>query len=106
MCIRDSACSGYEGIGLILAFTAGWLWFFRREWRFPRALLLIPLGIAAIWVFNAVRVAGLVLIGVAGAPGIALQGLSLIHILQAAGSLLGRKARMRRKVRQEVASYA
>jgi exosortase E/protease (VPEID-CTERM system) len=68
------ACSGYEGIGLILAFTAGWLWFFRREWRFPRALLLIPLGVAAIWIFNAVRVAGLVLIGVAGAPGIALQG--------------------------------
>jgi exosortase E/protease (VPEID-CTERM system) len=68
------ACSGYEGIGLILAFTAGWLWFFRREWRFPRALILIPLGVAAIWFFNAVRVAGLVLIGVAGAPGIAIQG--------------------------------
>jgi exosortase E/protease (VPEID-CTERM system) len=68
------ACSGYEGIGLILAFTAGWLWFFRREWRFPRALLLIPLGVAAMWVFNAMRVAALVLIGVAGAPGIALQG--------------------------------
>jgi exosortase E/protease (VPEID-CTERM system) len=68
------ACSGYEGIGLILAFTAGWLWFFRREWRFPRALILIPLGVAAIWFFNAVRVAGLVLIGIAGAPGIALQG--------------------------------
>jgi exosortase E/protease (VPEID-CTERM system) len=68
------ACSGYEGIGLILAFTAGWLWFFRREWRFPRALLLIPLGVAAIWVFNAARVAGLVLIGVAGAPEIAMQG--------------------------------
>jgi len=67
-------CSGFEGIGLILAFTAGWLWFFRREWRFPRALLLIPLGVAAIWVFNAVRVAALVLIGVAGAPEIALQG--------------------------------
>jgi exosortase E/protease (VPEID-CTERM system) len=69
-----SACSGYEGIGLILAFTAGWLWFFRREWRFPRALLLIPLGVAAIWIFNAVRVAGLVLIGVAGAPEIAMKG--------------------------------
>jgi exosortase E/protease (VPEID-CTERM system) len=68
------ACSGYEGIGLILAFTAGWLWFFRREWRFPRALLLIPLGVAAIWVFNAMRIAGLVLIGVAGSPEIALQG--------------------------------
>ncbi len=68
------ACSGYEGIGLILAFTTGWLWFFRREWRFPRALILIPMGIAAIWFFNAVRVAGLVMIGVAGAPGIAIQG--------------------------------
>jgi exosortase E/protease (VPEID-CTERM system) len=68
------ACSGYEGIGLILAFTVGWLWFFRREWRFPRALLLIPLGVAAIWIFNAMRVAGLVLIGVAGAPDIAVQG--------------------------------
>jgi len=68
------ACSGYEGIGLILAFTTGWLWFFRREWRFPRALLLLPLGVATIWVFNAMRVAGLVLIGVAGAPEIALQG--------------------------------
>jgi exosortase E/protease (VPEID-CTERM system) len=69
-----SGCSGYEGIGLILAFTAGWLWFFRREWRFPRALLLIPLGVAAIWIFNAIRVAGLVLIGIAGAPEIAVQG--------------------------------
>lgn len=68
------ACSGYEGIGLILAFTIGWLWFLRREWRFPRALVLIPLGVAAIWIFNAVRVAGLVLIGVAGSPQIAMQG--------------------------------
>jgi exosortase E/protease (VPEID-CTERM system) len=68
------ACSGYEGIGLILAFTTGWLWFFRREWRFPRALLLLPLGVAAIWVFNAMRVAGLVLLGVSGAPDIAMQG--------------------------------
>lgn len=68
------ACSGYEGIGLILAFTTAWLWFFRKEWRFPRALLLIPLGVATIWVFNAVRVAALVLIGLWGAPDIALQG--------------------------------
>lgn len=70
----EPACSGYEGIGLILAFTIGWLWFLRREWRFPRALLVIPMGVAAIWVFNAVRVAALVLIGIAGSPGIAMQG--------------------------------
>ena len=68
------ACSGYEGIGLILAFTTAWLWFFRSEWRFPRALVLIPLGVAAMWIFNAIRVAGLVFIGVAGAPDIAMQG--------------------------------
>jgi exosortase E/protease (VPEID-CTERM system) len=68
------ACSGYEGIGLILAFTIGWLWFLRREWRFPRALVLIPVGVAAIWGFNAVRVAVLVLIGIAGSPAIAMQG--------------------------------
>lgn len=67
------ACSGYEGIGLILAFTTAWLWFFRKEWRFPRALLLIPLGVATIWVCNAVRVALLVFIGL-WSPEVAMQG--------------------------------
>jgi exosortase E/protease (VPEID-CTERM system) len=67
------ACSGYEGIGLILAFTTAWLWFFRKEWRFPRALLLIPFGVAAIWMFNAVRVALLVYIG-RWSPEVAMQG--------------------------------
>ena len=37
-------CSGYEGAGLILAFGVVWLWFFREECRFPRALILIPAG--------------------------------------------------------------
>lgn len=68
------ACSGYEGIGLILAFTAAWLWFFRKEWRFPHALVLIPLGIATIWIFNAIRVTALMLIGSAVSPEIAMQG--------------------------------
>jgi exosortase E/protease (VPEID-CTERM system) len=68
------ACSGYEGIGLILVFTTACLWFFRREWRFPRALVLIPLGVAAIWLSNAVRIAALIVIGSAGAPDVAMQG--------------------------------
>ena len=67
-------CSGIEGIGLMLAFGCAWLWFFRREYRFPRALLLIPVGIGAIWLANAVRIAVLVLIGEAGAERIALGG--------------------------------
>lgn len=68
------ACSGYEGIGLILAFTVAWLWFFRKEWRFPHALLLIPAGVVTIWIFNAVRVAALVIIGAVCSPEIAMQG--------------------------------
>ncbi|MGP0073257.1 MAG: exosortase E/protease, VPEID-CTERM system [Bryobacteraceae bacterium] len=68
------ACSGYEGIGLMLVFSSAYLWFLRREWRFPRALLLIPIGVAAIWLFNAVRIAGLILIGAAGAPDVAMGG--------------------------------
>jgi exosortase E/protease (VPEID-CTERM system) len=67
-------CSGYEGMGLILAFTSAWLWFFRRQWRFPQALLLIPAGVALIWIANAARIAGLLLIGNAGAAQIALGG--------------------------------
>ena len=67
-------CSGYEGMGLILAFSSAWLWFFRRQWRFPHALLLIPAGVALIWIANAARIAGLILIGNAGAERIALGG--------------------------------
>jgi CAAX prenyl protease-like protein len=68
------ACSGLEGVGLILAFSLCWLWFFRRECRFPHALILIPLGVVTIFLLNAVRIAALILIGNAGAPQIALGG--------------------------------
>ena len=57
------ACSGLEGIGLICAFLTLYLWFSRRELRFPHALLLVPAGAAAIWILNAVRITALVLIG-------------------------------------------
>ncbi len=71
--IADS-CSGLEGVGLMLFFSAVWLWLFRRECRFPRALLLVPIGVAIIWVLNAVRIVALILIGHAGAPAIAFGG--------------------------------
>jgi exosortase E/protease (VPEID-CTERM system) len=67
-------CSGYEGLGLILVFTTAWLWFHRTDWRFPQALVLIPVGLATIWIFNCLRIAALLLIGTAGAPAIALGG--------------------------------
>ncbi len=67
-------CSGYEGLGLILVFTAAWLWLHRAEWRFPRALVLIPVGLVTIWIVNCLRIAALLFIGTKGAPAIALGG--------------------------------
>jgi len=68
------ACSGIEGGGLMLVFCIGWLWIFRRDYRFPRSLLVIPAGLAIMFVLNAVRIAALILIGNAGAPGVAMGG--------------------------------
>ncbi len=70
----DPICSGLEGMGLIIAFCAAWLVFFRDEYRFPRALLLIPVGVAILFALNVLRIAVLVLIGNAGHPAIAVFG--------------------------------
>lgn len=67
-------CSGLEGVGLMLAFSAAWLLYFRREYIFPRALLLIPAGVAVIFGLNVLRIAALLLIGHAGYPAIAIYG--------------------------------
>jgi exosortase E/protease (VPEID-CTERM system) len=67
-------CSGYEGIGLITAFLAVYLLHFRKELRFPNALLLIPIGATAIWILNLLRIAALVMIGISGWPDIAQGG--------------------------------
>ena len=67
-------CSGLEGVGLMLAFSAAWLIYFRKEYIFPRALILIPAGVTLIFGLNALRIAALLLIGAAGYPGIAIYG--------------------------------
>jgi exosortase E/protease (VPEID-CTERM system) len=67
-------CSGLEGLGLVLAFTGAWLFYFRREYRFPHALWLIPVGLTTIFVLNILRIAALVLIGNAGYPDVAVFG--------------------------------
>ena len=68
------ACSGYEGIGLIWAFLGVYLVLFRRELRFPAALLLLPIGTAIIWAANVLRIVALVAIGAAGYPRLAVGG--------------------------------
>ena len=67
-------CSGLEGGGLMLAFSSAWLLYFRHEYIFPRALLLIPASIAAIFALNVLRIAALMLIGNAGFPDVAVYG--------------------------------
>jgi len=67
-------CSGYEGIALILIFLAVYFWLFRRTLRFPQALLLVPAGMLAIWLTNALRIALLIAVGTSVSAKIALGG--------------------------------
>ena len=68
------ACSGFHGIGLMTVLLAGSLWWFRQLYRFPQALLLLPIGIMLIWLANAVRIAALILVGIWISPEIAVDG--------------------------------
>jgi exosortase E/protease (VPEID-CTERM system) len=72
--IIASGCSGIEGMGLILVFTIFWLWYFRKECRFPQALLLIPLALGCSWLLNIVRLCTLILIAIAGGSEVAQTG--------------------------------
>jgi exosortase E/protease (VPEID-CTERM system) len=67
-------CSGLEGVGLMLIFCSAWLWFFRREYKFPRALIVVPVALTLTFLLNTVRIAVLVLIGDAGYPNVAIVG--------------------------------
>lgn len=72
--IISQECSGLEGMGLFLIFGLLWLVLFRDELRFPQALTLLPVGVAAIYLLNAVRITVLALIGDAGFKDIAVRG--------------------------------
>jgi len=67
-------CSGYEGIGLIVVFLSAYLAGFRERFRFPHALLLLPVAILAVWLLNVLRIVMLILVGHAGYPEIAIGG--------------------------------
>lgn len=67
-------CSGIEGIGLTLTFTGAYLYLCRADLRWPRAWVLLPASVLAIWLLNAVRIVGLVALGTWGWPDIALGG--------------------------------
>jgi len=68
------SCSGYEGVGLILAFLGIYLFLFRKDLRFPGALVLLPIGAVAVWLLNAIRIVALIIIGSSGWREVALGG--------------------------------
>lgn len=69
-----AACSGYEGIALVLSMLGCYIFAFRHHLRFPHVLLLLPVGLAAIWILNALRLALLVSLGAHVSPQMALTG--------------------------------
>ena len=67
-------CAGAEGIALMLLFCCLFWFVFRDRLNFPRALLLLPIGMAAVWLANVLRVTALVCIGTWISPALAVGG--------------------------------
>lgn len=90
-------CSGFEGIGLTFVFALAYLIVFRRDLRFPQALLLPLIGVLTVWFVNAARLAAFVWIGANGMPGLAEEGFhSIAGTLAFCGVALGTVALSRR----------
>jgi exosortase E/protease (VPEID-CTERM system) len=70
----EDYCSGLEGVGFMLVFGCTWLLYFRKEYIFPNALVLLPSGLVLMFALNVLRIATLFLIGNAGFPAVAEQG--------------------------------
>jgi exosortase E/protease (VPEID-CTERM system) len=69
------ACSGIEGIALVLGFSTLYALLFRAQLRPARFwLTAVPLGLAASWLLNVLRIAALVAIGAYASPEFALNG--------------------------------
>lgn len=66
------ACSGIQGFALIVALLLGYFHLARTDLRFPHAWLLLPIGLAASFALNVVRIAVLVLIGTRISPELAV----------------------------------
>ena len=61
--IVSPVCSGFEGLGLTTVFVTAYLYLVRERLRFPQAMLLLPLALAASLLANVARIVLLVLVG-------------------------------------------
>lgn len=95
-------CSGVEGFALVGAFLGLYAALFRHQIRFGRFwLLVVPFGLMMSWLFNVLRIAGLILIGAHVSPDLAVNGfhsyagwlfftllaLAILYLVQAASWL-------------------
>jgi exosortase E/protease (VPEID-CTERM system) len=68
-----SSCSGLDGVAVTFGLLSLYLIAYRRDLRFPTALLLLPAGVVLAWILNSVRIATLIMIGT-WSPSLALDG--------------------------------
>ena len=67
-------CSGYEGITLALAFLIMYCYYQRSTLAMPRALLILPFSVLAMFILNAFRLVILIFLGNFYSPELALNG--------------------------------
>ena len=70
----SAVCSGLEGLVISLFTTTTYLYFLRKELRFPIAFILLPIAAVISIIFNIIRITVLVLIGALYSPDIAIGG--------------------------------
>jgi exosortase E/protease (VPEID-CTERM system) len=68
------ACSGMEGMALFVILFGLFCFAHRERLRFPRILLLFPIGALTIGACNILRITSLVLIGAKFSPEVAMSG--------------------------------
>lgn len=56
-------CLGYQGVSLVLLVLLGYAWINRSQLKFPNVLIVFPLAVLLLLLFNAARIAILVAIG-------------------------------------------
>lgn len=70
----NAACSGMEGVGLMIVFLGAYIALDRGRLRLPAAWIALPIAVAAVLAANVFRIALLVSIGGHGHPDVALGG--------------------------------
>lgn len=71
--IVTPGCSGVAGFLLTVVVVFSARVYCRREYRFARALMLLPASVVVVYMLNGVRIAVLFLVGHLGSPVVAVR---------------------------------